>query len=121
MAQGNQGKERQFWSLPMPVWVLGGVSLLNDIATESVYPLLPFFLTTVLGAGAVSLGIIEGAAEAISSVLKIISGRLSDKWRRRKPIVVAGYGVSAAARPFIALAGSWVTVFALRSIDRVGK
>jgi len=103
------------------VWILGGVSLLNDMATESVYPLLPFFLTTVIGAGAVSLGIIEGAADAVSSVLKIISGRLSDRWRRRKPIVAAGYGVSAMARPFIALAGNWLTVFVLRFIDRMGK
>ena len=103
------------------MWILGGVSLLNDMATESVYPLLPFFLTTVIGAGAVSLGIIEGAADAVSSVLKIISGRLSDRWRRRKPIVAAGYGVSAMARPFIALAGNWLTVFVLRFIDRMGK
>ena len=110
-----------WWRLPAGVWILGGVSLLNDTATESVYPLLPFFLTTVLGAGAVSLGVIEGAAEAVASILKIISGRLSDRWNRRKPIVVAGYGLSAAARPFIGLAGSWVTVFALRFIDRVGK
>ena len=114
-------KKAAWWSLPTGVWILGGVSLLNDMATESVYPLLPFFLTTVLGAGAVSLGIIEGAAEAVSSALKIISGRLSDRWRRRKPIVIAGYGLSALARPFIALAGSWVTVFVLRFIDRVGK
>jgi MFS family permease len=97
------------------------VSLLNDTATESVYPLLPFFLTSVLGAGAVSLGLIEGAAEAVASILKVVSGRLSDRWNRRKPIVVAGYGVSAVARPFIGLAGSWVTVFVLRFIDRVGK
>jgi MFS family permease len=103
------------------VWILGGVSLLNDMATESIYPLLPFFLTTVLGAGAVSLGIIEGAAEAISSVLKIISGRLSDRWQRRKPIVVAGYGLSALARPFISLARTWGIVFLLRFIDRIGK
>ena len=109
------------WRLPRGVWILGGVSLLNDMATESVYPLLPFFLTTVLGAGAVSLGVIEGAAEAVASVLKVISGRLSDRWDRRKPIVVAGYGVSAVARPFIGLAGSWVTVFVLRFIDRIGK
>jgi MFS family permease len=112
---------RAWWSLPRGVWILGGVSLLNDMASESIYPLLPFFLTTVLGAGAVSLGIIEGAAEAVSSVLKIISGRLSDRWRRRKPIVITGYGVSALARPFIALAGNWVTVFVLRFIDRMGK
>ena len=112
---------KRWWSLPAGVWILGGVSLLNDMATESIYPLLPFFLTTVLGAGAVSLGIIEGAAEAISSVLKIISGRLSDRWQRRKPIVVAGYGLSALARPFISLAGSWGVVFLLRFIDRIGK
>jgi MFS family permease len=110
-----------FWRLPKGVWILGGVSLLNDTATESVYPLLPFFLTSVLGAGAVSLGVIEGAAEAVASILKVISGRLSDRWNRRKPIVVAGYGVSALARPFIGLARSWTTVFALRFIDRVGK
>jgi len=109
------------FSLPKGVWVLGGVSLLNDVATESVYPLLPFFLTSVLGATAVSLGVIEGAAEAVSSVLKILSGRFSDRWRRRKPIVVAGYGLSAVARPFIGLARGWVTVFVLRFIDRVGK
>src|SRR6266496_6277451 len=107
-------KSRSWLSLPRGVWILGGVSLLNDTATESIYPLLPFFLTSVLGAGAVSLGLIEGAAEAVASILKIASGRLSDRWRRRKPIVVAGYGVSAFARPFIALAGSWLVVFLLR-------
>jgi MFS family permease len=109
------------FSLPKGVWILGGVSLLNDTATESVYPLLPFFLTSVLGASAVSLGLIEGAAEAVASILKIVSGRLSDRWHRRKPIVVAGYSVSAIARPFIGAARGWVTVFALRFIDRVGK
>jgi MFS family permease len=112
---------RTRWSLPAGVWLLGGVSLLNDVASESIYPLLPFFLTSVLGATAVSLGIIEGAAEAISSVLKVIAGRLSDRWRRRKPIVVVGYGLSALARPFIALATGWLIVFGLRFIDRVGK
>ena len=116
-----EGAKAGLWQLPKGVWILGGVSLLNDTATESIYPLLPFFLTSVLGAGAVSLGLIEGAAEAVASVLKVISGRVSDRWQHRKPIVVAGYGVSAAARPFIGLAGSWVAVFVLRFIDRVGK
>src|SRR5579862_9677437 len=115
-------KPRSWWrSLPPGVWILGGVSLLNDVATESIYPLLPFFLTTVLGASAVSLGVIEGAAEGVSSILKILSGRMSDRWSRRKPIVVGGYGLSAAARPFISLARGWATVFMLRFIDRVGK
>jgi MFS family permease len=111
----------KWFSLPEGVWILGGVSLLNDTATESVYPLLPFFLTSVLGATAVSLGLIEGAAEAVASILKVVSGRLSDRWNRRKPIVVAGYGLSAVARPFIGVARGWITVFALRFIDRVGK
>jgi MFS family permease len=108
-------------ALPKGVWILGGVSLLNDVASESIYPLLPFFLTTVLGAGPASLGVIEGAAEGVSSVLKLVSGRLSDRWRRRKPIVVAGYGLSALARPFIALAQNWPSVFVLRFIDRAGR
>ena len=114
-------KPQRWYSLPKGVWILGGVSLLNDTATESVYPLLPFFLTTVLRATPVSLGLIEGAAEAVASILKVISGTLSDRWNRRKPIVVAGYGLSAAARPFISLATGWIAVFVLRLIDRVGK
>jgi MFS family permease len=117
----KRAADRSIFSLPTGVWILGGVSLLNDVATESVYPLLPFFLTSVLGATAVSLGVIEGGAEAVSSVLKIISGRISDRSRRRKPIVVAGYGLSAIARPFISVARGWPTVFMLRFIDRVGK
>ena len=108
------------WSLPAGVWLLGAVSLLNDVASEAIYPLLPFFLTAVLGASAVSLGLIEGAAEAISSVLKVVSGRLSDRWRR-KPIVIAGYSLSGLARPMISVAHGWGMVFALRFIDRVGK
>jgi MFS family permease len=112
---------REMFRLPKGVWILGGVSLLNDTATEAIYPLLPFFLTSVLHAGAVSIGLIEGAADAVASVLKVISGRLSDRWHRRKPIVVAGYGLSAAARPFISLAHSWFMVFVLRFTDRMGK
>jgi len=112
---------KRWWVLPAGVWLLGGVSLLNDVATEAIYPLLPFFLTSVLGATAVSLGIIEGAAEAVSSVLKVMSGRLSDRWQRRKPIVVAGYSLSGLARPFISIANGWGSVFVLRFIDRVGK
>jgi MFS family permease len=103
------------------VWLLGGVSLLNDFASEAIYPLLPFFLTSVLGATALSLGIIEGVAEAVSSVLKIVSGRLSDRWRRRRPIVISGYALSSVARPLISIANGWIGVFTLRFIDRVGK
>lgn len=108
-------------TLPAGVWLLGGVSLLNDVASEAIYPLLPFFLTSVLGATAMSLGLIEGAAEAVSGILKVVSGRLSDRWGRRKPILLAGHSLSGLARPFISIASGWTGVFVLRFIDRVGK
>ena len=109
------------FGLPRPVWFLGWVSLATDAASEAIYPLLPFFLTQVLGAGAVSLGIVEGAAEAANSVLKILSGRLADRSRAKRPIVIAGYALSSAVRPLIALAQSWTHVFTVRLVDRIGK
>jgi MFS family permease len=107
--------------LPRPVWLLGWASLFTDAATEMIYPLLPVYLSRVLGAGAVSLGIIEGVAEGVNSVLKILSGRLSDRWSRRKPIVIAGYALSSVARPFIAVTSGWMQVLAIRALDRTGK
>ena len=107
--------------IPRPVWLLGWVSLATDAATEAVYPLLPFFLTRVLGASAVSLGIVEGAAEAVNSILKILSGRMADRSRSKRPLVLLGYGVSSLARPFIAVTKTWGQVFAVRVLDRVGK
>ena len=101
--------------------MLGWVSFFTDTASEMVYPLLPLFLTRVLGAGAMSLGVIEGVAEAANSVLKIVSGRLADKWGAPKRLVLAGYGLSSAVRPFIALASSWTHVLGLRFTDRLGK
>src|SRR5260221_3938844 len=106
---------------PKAVWLLGWVSLATDAASEAIYPILPFFLTRVLGAGAVSLGIVEGAAEAASSVLKIWSGRIADRSTRKRPLVLFGYGVSSMARPFIAFTTSWTQVFFVRVLDRVGK
>jgi MFS family permease len=97
------------------------VSFFTDTASEIVYPLLPLFLTRVLGAGAMSLGIIEGIAEAANSVLKVLSGRLTDKWGTPKPIVLAGYVLSSAMRPLIGLASSWLHVLTLRFADRLGK
>jgi len=111
----------RLFDLPKPVWLLGWVSLATDSATEAIYPLLPFFLTRVLGAGAVSLGIVEGAAEAVNSVLKIISGRIADRSRRKRPLVLFGYSVSSIARPFIAVTTTWTQVFVVRVLDRVGK
>jgi MFS family permease len=109
------------FKLPRAVWLLGWVSLATDAASEAVYPLLPFFLTTVLGAGAVSLGVVEGAAEAANSLLKVLSGRLADRTREKRRLVLLGYSVSSAARPFIALATGWLHVFIVRVLDRVGK
>lgn len=107
--------------MPRTVWLLGWVSLATDTATEAIYPILPFFLTQVLGAGALSLGVIEGAAEAVNSVLKIWSGRMTDRATRRGPLVIAGYAISSATRPLIALAQAWPHVLAVRVLDRVGK
>ena len=101
--------------------MLGWVSFFTDTASEMVYPLLPLFLTRVLGAGAMSLGVIEGVAEAANSILKIVSGRLADRWGAPKRLVLAGYGLSSAVRPFIALASSWTHVLGLRFTDRLGK
>ncbi len=103
------------------VVVLGLVSLLNDGASEMIYPLLPAFLTSVLGAGPAALGIIEGIAEATASLLKLYSGYVSDRFKKRKGWIVAGYSLSNAIRPLIAFATSWVQVLVLRFSDRVGK
>jgi MFS family permease len=109
------------FGLTRPVWLLGWVSLFTDMASEMIYPLLPLFLTTVLKAGAMSLGVIEGIAEAANSALKIISGRVADNSGRPKRLVLVGYGISSAARPFIGVASSWVQVLAIRFADRLGK
>lgn len=103
------------------VIVLGLVSLLTDLSTEMIYPLLPVFLAGTLRAGPAALGAIEGFAELVSAWLKIVSGRLSDRSGRRKPLVALGYGVSGFVRPLVAFAGSWLVVLAVRVTDRVGK
>jgi len=103
------------------VVVLGFVSLLNDGASEMIYPLLPVFLTSVLGAGPAALGMIEGIAESTASLLKLYSGYLSDKVKKRKGWIVVGYTMSNVIRPLIAFSTSWFHVLVLRFSDRVGK
>ena len=103
------------------IFFVGLVSFFNDFSSEMIYPLLPFFLTTVLKAGAASLGVIEGVAETTASVLKFFSGYWSDKYKRRKPIFVAGYTLSNVVRPLIGAAGGWWHVLLLRFADRIGK
>ncbi len=107
--------------LPQTVVLLGLVSLFTDVSSEMIYPLLPIFLATVLGAGAQALGLIEGVAETTASLLKLLSGMWSDRLRRRKPLVVFGYTLAGVVRPLIAVAGSWPAVMALRFADRIGK
>jgi MFS family permease len=113
--------KRRGLNLPRPVWLLGWVSFFTDTASEMVYPLLPVFLTRVLGASAMSLGIIEGLAEAANSLLKIASGWLADRSRAPKRLVLAGYTLSSVVRPLIAVAGTWTQVLAIRFGDRLGK
>jgi MFS family permease len=106
--------------LPRNVKALGLVSLLSDVASEMIYPLLPLFLTSVLGASAAAIGTIEGFAESVASLLKLASGWLSDRVRR-KPLVLFGYGLAAIVRPLIGVATSVSQVMAIRISDRVGK
>jgi MFS family permease len=108
--------------LPRTVIVLGLVSFFNDFASDIVIPLIPILLATVLAAGPLALGLIEGVADAIASLLKLWSGRHSDVMSgRRKGLAVAGYTLSNIARPLLGLAGSWPMILVLRSIDRMGK
>jgi len=103
------------------VVTLGWVSFLTDFASDMIYPLLPDFLTRRLGAGPAVLGLIEGVAEATSSLTKLFAGWWSDRTRRRKPLVVAGYSIATLVRPLIGLATAWFQVLAIRFADRVGK
>lgn len=100
---------------------LGVVSLLTDASSEMIVPLLPAFVVTVLGGGALALGAIEGAAEAVASVLKLVSGRWADRVGRNRPFVLAGYGLSSLARPLVALAMAPWHVLLVRVLDRTGK
>lgn len=104
-----------------PVFILALVSLLTDISSEMVYPLVPLFLTSVLGAPLAAVGLIEGLAESLASLLRTVSGWLSDRLRVRKPLVTLGYSLSALAKPLLALAFVWPAVLAIRLLDRTGK
>jgi MFS family permease len=103
------------------VIALAAVSFLTDVSSEMIYPLLPVFLTSVLGANASFIGAIEGAAETTAALLKLASGWWSDRVRRRKPLVLAGYAIASAMRPLVAVATSAVQVLGIRVADRVGK
>lgn len=118
----NQPETSSFRSALNPVVVrLGIVSFFADVASEMLYPITPIFITVVLGSSVMSVGVIEGFAEGIASLLKTYFGRLSDKSGNRKTFVWVGYLCGAIAKPLIGSAGSWLHVFSARGLDRVGK
>ena len=108
-------------TLPPLVRALALVSLLTDAASEMIYPLLPVFLTTVLGASPATIGLLEGAAESTAALLKLGSGWLSDRIGRYTPLVLVGYTLATVTRPFIGFAQTVSQVMTLRLVDRVGK
>lgn len=113
-------KER-ILGLPRNIFVLGIASFLNDFSSEMVYAVFPAFFTAVLGAGAASLGLVDGIADAASNFFKVYSGSLSDRFQARKPLVVAGYTLSVLTRPFYAIVYAVSGALGLRFLDRVGK
>ena len=107
--------------LPPAIWALGFVSLLMDVSSELIHSLLPVFLVAGLGASVLTVGLIEGLAEATALIVKVFSGAISDYWGRRKPMAVLGYGLGALSKPLFALATTSGLVLGARLIDRVGK
>ncbi|MBI3775824.1 MAG: MFS transporter [Gammaproteobacteria bacterium] len=107
--------------IPLSIWALGVVSLLMDVSSEMIHSLLPVFMVTVLGTSVWVIGLIEGAAEATALIVKIFSGVLSDRWGKRKPLAVLGYGLGAISKPLFALATSTGFVLTARVLDRIGK
>ncbi|MDX6614458.1 MAG: hypothetical protein QOD75_3644 [Blastocatellia bacterium] len=118
---GTPGLWRRYRRLPRNIFAISLVSLLNDVSSEIIYPLLPVFLSLTLGASPAIVGLIEGAAESLASLLKLFSGYFSDRRGKRKVFVVLGYGLANVARPLLAFATSWHQVLAIRLTDRVGK
>lgn len=108
-------------AIPQTVLILSLVSLFNDIASEMIYPIVPIFLTAVLGAPVTVVGLIEGLAEATASMMKFLSGYWSDRVHKRKPFVMVGYGLGAISKILIATASLWPFVLFARFIDRLGK
>jgi MFS family permease len=119
--RGIPGLWRRYRRLPRNVFAISLVSLLNDASSEIIYPLLPVFLSLTLGVSPGIVGLIEGTAESISSLLKLFAGHFSDRFGKRKGFVVFGYALSSLARPLLAFAQNWYQVLGIRLADRVGK
>ncbi len=114
-------KLRNAFKVPKNVFALGWVSFFNDLASEMVYPVVPIFLTTFLGAPVAIVGLIEGIAESTASILKVFSGWISDKFQKRKPFVMAGYSLSTFSKIILGLSYTWPLVLVARFLDRLGK
>lgn len=108
-------------AIPRTVWALGLVSLFMDISSEMIHALLPLFLTTTLGVSAIYVGMIEGVGEATAAIVKVFSGYVSDRFGRRKPLILFGYGLGTLSKPMFALAAAPSLVLAARFSDRIGK
>jgi MFS family permease len=113
--------QKRIFGLPKNIFFLGLTSLFNDFSSEMVFSVFPAFFTSVLKAGAASLGLVDGIAEGLSNFFKIFSGSLSDKFQKRKPLVVFGYVFSVITRPFYILVSTVTGALGLRVADRIGK
>lgn len=121
LERARQPASKRILGFPRNVFFLGLTSFFTDISSEMVYPLIPIFLTTVLGAPVAIVGLIEGIAESTASILKVFSGWLSDRLHGRKKLTVIGYGLAALGKPILALSFVWWQVLIARFIDRFGK
>ena len=113
--------QKKLSRLPRNVWVMSATSLLNDVSSEMLLNLIPFFLANILGVRTAVIGLIEGVAETTASLLKIYFGALSDRFGKRKPFAVIGYALSAVTKPLLYFAGAWGWVLGVRVADRIGK
>jgi len=121
MANVHDNKSKQIFGLNSNIFFLGLVSFLTDVSSEMIFPIFSLFLLNVLHTPMPSIGLIEGVAESIASLLRIVSGWFSDKLGKRKALTIAGYGISTLAKPFMYLATTWGMAFGVRFADRVGK
>ncbi|MCK9185863.1 MFS transporter [Candidatus Gracilibacteria bacterium] len=110
-----------FKGITRNVVLLGLVSLFTDLTSQMIFPVIPLYLTSVLGASAAVVGLVEGAAETTASLLKVVSGYFSDKTQKRKPFIFLGYGISSVIKPLFAIATFWPLVLGIRVVERIGK
>jgi MFS family permease len=114
-------KEKYVWGISINILLLGFVSLFTDIAGEIITTLMPLFIIVSLGGGALQVGLINGISDALANIIKGISGRISDKIKKRKAFVITGYAISTVSRPLIGIQTNWLAVLGLKMTDKIGK